>query len=55
MLFNGSPSDEFQMQIRLRQGNPLSHFLFILVMEGFHVAFEDAFGEDLIKGVSIGS
>ncbi|GJS95036.1 putative RNA-directed DNA polymerase, eukaryota, reverse transcriptase zinc-binding domain protein [Tanacetum coccineum] len=36
-----------------RQGDPLSPFLFILVMEGLHNAFEEAVGNGLITGVNI--
>ncbi|GJW22191.1 hypothetical protein Tco_0032813 [Tanacetum coccineum] len=35
------------------QGDPLSPFLFILVMEGLHNAFEEAVGNGLITGVNI--
>ncbi|GKB31200.1 hypothetical protein Tco_0870601, partial [Tanacetum coccineum] len=39
----------------LRQGDPLSPFLFILVMEGLHVAIKDACQANLIKGVTVGT
>ncbi|GKA17574.1 RNA-directed DNA polymerase, eukaryota, reverse transcriptase zinc-binding domain protein [Tanacetum coccineum] len=42
VLLNGSPSREFSLHQGLRQGDPLSPFLFILVMEGLSVAIKDA-------------
>ncbi|GKC19136.1 RNA-directed DNA polymerase, eukaryota, reverse transcriptase zinc-binding domain protein [Tanacetum coccineum] len=55
VLVNGSPTAEFDLQRGLRQGDPLSHFLFILVMEGLHVAIEDAINAGLFYGAKLHS
>lgn len=54
MLQNGSPTKEFQLQRGLKQGDPLSLFLFILEMEGLHVALEDVLAKNICTGVYIG-
>ncbi|GJQ94863.1 hypothetical protein Tco_0006002 [Tanacetum coccineum] len=54
ILINGSPTSEFSIKRGLRQGDPLSPFLFILVMEGLHNAFEEAVGNGLITGHLLG-
>ncbi|GJW03444.1 RNA-directed DNA polymerase, eukaryota, partial [Tanacetum coccineum] len=53
VLVNGSPSEEFQFQCGLKQGDPLSPFLFILVMEALHLSVGRAVNGGLFKGIRL--
>ncbi|GJS64753.1 RNA-directed DNA polymerase, eukaryota, reverse transcriptase zinc-binding domain protein [Tanacetum coccineum] len=55
ILVNRSPTLEFYLRRRLRQGDPLSPFLFIIVMEGLHMALNDSLAANMFLGVTIGS
>ncbi|GJY33676.1 putative RNA-directed DNA polymerase, eukaryota, reverse transcriptase zinc-binding domain protein [Tanacetum coccineum] len=53
VLINGSPSKEFKMERGLRQGDPLSPFLFLLVVEALQIAILEACSKGFFKGVSL--
>nr|GEY56425.1 RNA-directed DNA polymerase, eukaryota [Tanacetum cinerariifolium] len=53
VLVNGSPSNEFSFHCGLKQGDPLSPYLFILIMESLHISFSRAVDEGLFKGVHL--
>nr|GEV69915.1 cysteine-rich receptor-like protein kinase [Tanacetum cinerariifolium] len=55
ILVNGSPTSEFSLKRGLRQGDPLSPFLFIIVMEGIHITLKDGLAANMFRGVMIGS
>nr|GFC70014.1 cysteine-rich receptor-like protein kinase [Tanacetum cinerariifolium] len=55
ILINGSPTLEFSLKRGLRQGDHLSPFLFIIVMEGLHMALNDGIASNMFHGVRIGS
>ncbi|GKV01451.1 hypothetical protein SLEP1_g14002 [Rubroshorea leprosula] len=54
ILVNGSPTSEFSVSKGLRQGDPLSPFLFLLVGEGLCGLVKKAESEGLLKGLGIG-
>ncbi|GMP91325.1 hypothetical protein CsSME_00042073 [Camellia sinensis var. sinensis] len=54
VLVNGSPTDEFSPQRGLRQGDPLSPFLFNLVVEGLNMLLTRAYHMGIIKEMQIG-
>ncbi|PNY02898.1 ribonuclease H [Trifolium pratense] len=54
VLVNGSPTDEFPFEKGLRQGDPLSPFLFLLATEGLHVLMEVMVERNLFTGYSVG-
>nr|GEX65261.1 RNA-directed DNA polymerase, eukaryota [Tanacetum cinerariifolium] len=53
VLVNGNPMPEFKFHKRLKQGDPLSPFLFILVMESLHLSFNNILNARLFKGICI--
>nr|GEV17766.1 putative RNA-directed DNA polymerase, eukaryota, reverse transcriptase zinc-binding domain protein [Tanacetum cinerariifolium] len=55
ILVNGSPSLEFSIRRGLRQGDPFSPFLFIIVTEGLHLAINKAVQTNLIREVFVGA
>ncbi|GJV23278.1 putative RNA-directed DNA polymerase, eukaryota, reverse transcriptase zinc-binding domain protein [Tanacetum coccineum] len=51
ILINGSPSKEFKLERGLRQGDHLSPFLFLIVVEALQVTILEACDKGLYKGV----
>nr|GEV27041.1 cytochrome P450 [Tanacetum cinerariifolium] len=54
VLINGLPTPEFNLERGLRQGDPLSLLLFILVVEALNVALLEARANNLFRGVKVG-
>lgn len=54
ILVNGSPTKEFSPQKGLRQGDPLSHFLFNIAAEGLNLLLERAKELGIFKGACVG-
>ncbi|XP_058726575.1 uncharacterized mitochondrial protein AtMg01250-like [Vicia villosa] len=55
VLVNGSPMEEFQLRRELRQGDPLSPFLFLLVAEGFSLLMDKSVKRKLFDGYEFGN
>nr|GEY27840.1 RNA-directed DNA polymerase, eukaryota [Tanacetum cinerariifolium] len=55
ILINGSPMPEFQFFKGLKQGDPLSPFLFILVTESLHLSFQRVVDVGLFSGIKLDS
>nr|GFB33532.1 RNA-directed DNA polymerase, eukaryota [Tanacetum cinerariifolium] len=53
ILINENPSSEFLIFSGLKQGDPLSPFLFILVMESLHLSVTRAVNDGIFKGLCI--
>ncbi|XP_071705038.1 uncharacterized protein [Rutidosis leptorrhynchoides] len=54
VLVNGSPTKEFSFLRGIRQGDPLSPYLFIIMAEGLNTFIKRALEGNLFKGVEIG-
>ncbi|GKD61781.1 putative RNA-directed DNA polymerase, eukaryota, reverse transcriptase zinc-binding domain protein [Tanacetum coccineum] len=54
ILVNGSPTKEFKIERGLRQGDPLSPFLFILAVEELNVVLLEATNNNVFHGFHIG-
>ncbi|XP_071713639.1 uncharacterized protein [Rutidosis leptorrhynchoides] len=54
ILINGSPTKEFRLERGVRQGDPLSPFLFILAAEGLNILTKSAHERGYFKGVEVG-
>jgi len=55
VLGNGSPTDEFPLGRGLRQGDPLSPFLFLWVAEGLNVMMKAMVDANFFRGYSVGA
>nr|GEY31380.1 RNA-directed DNA polymerase, eukaryota, reverse transcriptase zinc-binding domain protein [Tanacetum cinerariifolium] len=55
ILVNGSPTEEFQFFRGLKQGDPLSPFLFILITKSLHISFQRVVDAGLFTGIKINS
>ncbi|GJV36862.1 RNA-directed DNA polymerase, eukaryota [Tanacetum coccineum] len=53
IILNGSPTEEFEFGKGLKQGDPLSPFLFILIMESLHLSFQRVVDAGLFHGVKL--
>ncbi|GJX20047.1 RNA-directed DNA polymerase, eukaryota, reverse transcriptase zinc-binding domain protein [Tanacetum coccineum] len=55
ILVNGSPTEEFQFFRGLKQGDPLSPFLFILIMKSLHISFQRVVDAGMFTRIKINS
>nr|GFA52616.1 RNA-directed DNA polymerase, eukaryota [Tanacetum cinerariifolium] len=53
VLVNGSPTSEFQFFKGHKQGDPVSPFLFILVIESLHVSFQRVVDAGFFTGIML--
>ena len=55
ILVNGCPTDEFKIERGLRQGDPISPFLFLIVNEGLNVMMNALVDVGLFTGYKVGT
>ncbi|GKE98655.1 RNA-directed DNA polymerase, eukaryota, partial [Tanacetum coccineum] len=55
VIVHGSPTEEFQFHKGLKQGDLLSPFLFILVMESLHISFQRVVDAGMFNDVTLSS
>ncbi|GJV23105.1 putative RNA-directed DNA polymerase, eukaryota, reverse transcriptase zinc-binding domain protein [Tanacetum coccineum] len=55
VLINGSQSSKFKVEQGLRQGDPLSPFLFVLAVEALNVVFLEAKNNNIFHGAIVGN
>ncbi|GJY06265.1 reverse transcriptase domain, reverse transcriptase zinc-binding domain protein [Tanacetum coccineum] len=55
ILVNGSPTEEFRIERGVRQGDPLSPFLFILAAESLNAIVKEAVAKGIFRWVKVGS
>nr|GEV40636.1 RNA-directed DNA polymerase, eukaryota [Tanacetum cinerariifolium] len=53
VLVNGSPTPKFQFHRGLKQGDPLSPILFILIMKSLHLSLKKVINAGLFTGISL--
>lgn len=54
VLVNGSPSGEFKLERRPKQGDPISPFLFLVAAEGLNLLAKRAVNRGLLKAAKVG-
>ncbi|GJT14415.1 putative RNA-directed DNA polymerase, eukaryota, reverse transcriptase zinc-binding domain protein [Tanacetum coccineum] len=54
VLINGSPTMEFKLKRGLRQGDPLSPFLFIIAVEALNIVILEATNRNIFYGFKVG-
>lgn len=53
ILFNGTQTEYFQPLVGLRQGDPLSPYLFLLVMHALTDGFQHLSNQGICRGITV--